>query len=210
MFARGEALPAFDVHCPLGSLPLALQDHARERAGRASRICAPSEERIAKWRPRLEALPGKRVALAWAGNPDHINDRNRSIALSRLRAAARDAGRELRQHPARCARGRPRGARRSRLITHLGDGACGFRTTPRRCSRSADLVITVDTSVAHLAGAMGRPLWVLLPFWPDWRWTLDARTQPLVSGRAPVPPGRGRRLGSGDRAGPWQAEQSAS
>ena len=84
VLARGETLPAFDVHCPLGSLPLAFKTTLGERAGRRFPICAPSEERVAKWRPRLEALPGKRVALAWAGNPNHINDRNRSIALARL------------------------------------------------------------------------------------------------------------------------------
>ena len=57
-------------------------------------------------------------------------------------------------------------------LTHLGDELADFADTAAVLAL-ADLVITVDTSVAHLAGALGRPLWVLLPFWPDWRWTLD-------------------------------------
>ena len=80
MVARGEALPAFDVHCPLGSLPLACKTELASVPAAIPYLRA-NEERLAKWRPRLEALPGKRVALAFAGNPDHINDRNRSIAL---------------------------------------------------------------------------------------------------------------------------------
>ena len=55
---------------------------------------------------------------------------------------------------------------------HLGDELADFSDTAAVLAL-ADLVITVDTSVAHLAGALGRPLWILLPFWPDWRWTLD-------------------------------------
>ena len=62
-------------------------------------------------------------------------------------------------------------------LTHLGDELADFQDTAAVVAL-CDLVITVDTSVAHLAGAMGRPLWVLLPFWPDWRWTLDRERSP--------------------------------
>lgn len=174
--ARGAALPAFDVHCPLGSLPLAFKTELGDVPA-AIPYLAASEERIARWRPRLAALPGKRVALAWAGNPDHINDRNRSIALERLRPLLSTAGMSfvgLQRDPRE-------GDREllgdQALITDLGSALADFSDTAAVLSL-CDLVITVDTSVAHLAGALGRPLWILLPFWPDWRWTLDRDAGP--------------------------------
>jgi tetratricopeptide (TPR) repeat protein len=174
--ARGEALPPFDVHCPLGSLPLATKTTLASVPGATPYLHA-SEARVERWRPRLAALPGKRVALAFAGNPDHINDRNRSIALERLRPLlempgvsvvsvqrdVRDGDREL------------LGDRT--LITDLGAELADFSDTAAVLAL-ADLVITVDTAVAHLAGALGRPTLILLPFWPDWRWTLDRETSP--------------------------------
>src|SRR5947199_2829526 len=81
--ARGEPLPPFDVHCPLGSLPLALKtEPATIPAG--DPYLKADDARIAKWRARIEAAERPRVALAWSGNVHHINDRNRSVPLSRL------------------------------------------------------------------------------------------------------------------------------
>src|SRR5579884_396932 len=79
--ARGEALPAYDVHCPLGSLPLALKTTLESVPAKIPYLQA-HETRLAKWRPLVEGLKGKRVALVWAGNPAHANDRNRSIDVS--------------------------------------------------------------------------------------------------------------------------------
>ena len=170
VIARAAALPAFDLHCPLGSLPLAFKTELASVPAAIPYLRA-SEARLAGWRPRLEALPGKRIALAFAGNPDHINDRNRSIALARLRPLLSVPGvsfvsvqRDLREAD--------REALRTAALTHLGPELADFADTAAVLAL-ADLVITVDTSVAHLAGALGRPLWVLLPFWPDWRWNLD-------------------------------------
>ena len=81
--ARGETLPPFDVYCPLGSLPLALKTEPSSIPATIPYLRA-DDTRIAKWRPALEALPGKRVALAWAGHARHANDRNRSIDLKLL------------------------------------------------------------------------------------------------------------------------------
>ncbi len=78
--ARGESLPAYDVHCPLGSLPLALKTEAASIPADIPYLAA-EEARLARWRPMLEALPGKRIAFAWAGHARHPNDRNRSIDL---------------------------------------------------------------------------------------------------------------------------------
>jgi len=168
--ARGEPLPPFDVHCPLGSLPLAFKTEPATIPSTGSYLAA-NDAHIGKWRPRLEALARPRVAVAWSGNPEHMNDRNRSIALSRL-APLWSAGtarfvaiqRDLRSGDAELLAREPR-------VTQIGTELDDFADTAAVCTL-VDLVITVDTSVAHLAGAMGRPVWILLPFSPDWRWTL--------------------------------------
>lgn len=176
VFARGEALPAFDVHCPLGSLPLALRT-APDNVPAAIPYLHADAERVAKWRPRFEALPGRRVALAWAGNPNHINDRNRSVAFSALRPLFDVGGisfvgiqRELRENEQKLLAEHPQ-------FQQLGTELADFADTAAVVSL-CDLVITVDTSVAHLSAAMGRNTWILLPFWPDWRWTLSAERSP--------------------------------
>src|SRR5215471_9990339 len=168
--ARGEALPAFDVHCPLGSLPLAFKTEPATIPSTDSYL-AVNDAHIGKWRSRLEALARPRVAVAWSGNAQHVNDRNRSIALSRL-APLWSAGsvrfigiqRELRGDDAELLTREPR-------VMQIGTELDDFADTAAVVAL-VDLVITVDTSVAHLAGAMGRPVWILVPFSPDWRWTL--------------------------------------
>jgi tetratricopeptide (TPR) repeat protein len=174
--ARGEPLPPFDVHCPLGSLPLALKAEPATIPAEGSYLRA-DDARIAKWRPRIEALERPRVALAWAGSAQHINDRNRSIALSRLAplwsaASPRFIGiqRELRDEDANLLAREPR-------VMQIGAELDDFTDTAAVIAL-VDLVVSVDTSVAHLAGAMGRPVWILLPFSPDWRWTLAGESSP--------------------------------
>jgi tetratricopeptide (TPR) repeat protein len=174
--AQGETLPAFDVHCPLGSLPLACKT-ALANVPAAIPYLQANQDRVAKWRARLEALPGRRVALAFAGNPAHINDRNRSIALERLRPLLSTPGlsfvsvqRDVRESDREMLGDRA-------LITDLGSELTDFADTAAVLAL-CDRVITVDTAVAHLAGALGRATWILLPFWPDWRWTLDRDTSP--------------------------------
>jgi tetratricopeptide (TPR) repeat protein len=177
VFARGEALPAFDVHCPLGSLPLALKT-TPDAVPAAIPYLRADEERIARWRPRLEALAGRRVALAWAGNPNHINDRNRSVMLARLKPLLEIPG----VTAVSIQRDVPdRDAAALGTLVHLGGALEDFQDTAAVIAL-CDLVITVDTSVAHLAAAMGRDTWVLLPFWPDWRWTLDRAHSPWYPG----------------------------
>ena len=176
VLARGEPLPAFDVHTPLGSLPLALKTVPANVPAAIPYLHA-DPARVDAWRPHLEALPGKRVAVAWAGNPAHINDRNRSVALSRLKSMFDAPGvsfvsiqRDLRDGDAELIRDLP-------PLTHLGAELADFYETAVVVSL-CDLVITVDTAVAHLAGALGRPVWILVPSWPDWRWTLNSDTSP--------------------------------
>ena len=174
--ARGDPLPAYDVHCPLGSLPLAFKTDPASIPAEIPYLQA-DEARIAKWRPAIEALPGKRVALTWAGHARHANDRNRSIALNLLEPLlARDGisfvsiQRDLRDDNAAVLARHPK-------LTHVGDDLADMADTAALAAL-VDLVITVDTSVAHLAGAMGRPTFVMLPFVPDWRWTLSSERSP--------------------------------
>lgn len=173
--ARGEAPPPYDVHCPLGSLPLALRTEPDSVPARIPYLSADASS-LAKWSARLSGLVRPRVALAWSGNPDHFNDRNRSVPFARLvpllAAPARflSIQRDLRSADAE------KLAAESR-VAHVGGELENFTDTAAVIAL-ADLVIAADTAVAHLAGAMGRPLWVLLPFAPDWRWTLDGESSP--------------------------------
>jgi tetratricopeptide (TPR) repeat protein len=174
--ARGEPLPPFDVHCPLMSLPLACKTKLANVPADIPYLRA-SEPTIAKWRSRLHGVPAPYVALAWSGRATHVNDRNRSLSLSQLAPLLSREGvsfisvqRELRPADAELL------ARDSRL-THLGDELIDFTDTAAVLAL-ADVVICVDTSIAHVAGALGRPAWVLLPFQPDWRWTLSGDRSP--------------------------------
>jgi tetratricopeptide (TPR) repeat protein len=173
--ARGEAPPPFDVHCPLGSLPLALKTELPKVPAPIPYLAADAGH-LSQWSAQIGALPPPRIAVAWAGNPAHDNDRNRSIALSTLApllampASFISIQRELRGDETAQLGAQPR-------LTHLGGALADFSDTAAVLAL-CDLLITVDTAPAHLAGAMGRPVWVLVPFAPDWRWTLDGETTP--------------------------------
>ena len=172
---RGDALPAYDVHCPAGSLPLALRTEVATIPANVPYLAA-SDERVARWREKLGHLPSPRIAVAWSGRADHANDRNRSIAFEHFVRLISGQGsvvsiqRELRDGDADALARLPN-------VTHVGDALADFDDTASVLAL-ADLVISVDTSVVHLAGAMGRPAWVLLPFQPDWRWLLDREDSP--------------------------------
>jgi hypothetical protein len=173
--ARGEAPPPFDVHCPLGSLPLALKTELPVVPAQIPYVFA-DQAHLQKWSTRIEKLPPPRIALAWAGNPAHDNDRNRSIALSTLAPLLAMPGsfisiqRDVRGDETAQLAAQPR-------LTHIGGELADFNDTAAVLAL-CDLLITVDTAPAHLAGAMGRPVWVLVPFAPDWRWMLDGEITP--------------------------------
>jgi tetratricopeptide (TPR) repeat protein len=173
--ARGDALPDVDVYCPAGSLPRALRTEVSSIPADVPYLRA-SEAHLAKWRERIERLPQPRIAVAWAGSADHVNDRNRSLQLRQmaplfgLTAGFISIQRELRATDAEELTRQP-------ALTHVGEALADFDDTAAVVTL-ADLVITVDTSVAHLAGALGRPTCVLVPFWPDWRWLLERADSP--------------------------------
>ncbi len=167
MITRGGELPAFDLHCPLMSLPLAFGTTLASIPASAPYLHAPAG-RIDVWRTRLSSTAKPRVGLVWSGRPDHKNDHNRSIALSRLEPLLSVAGvafislqREYREADLPMLERLP--------VLRLDQALTDFADTAAVIGE-LDLVITVDTAVAHLAGAMAKPLWVLLSHIQDWRW----------------------------------------
>jgi Flp pilus assembly protein TadD len=165
--ASGEPLAAFDLHCPLLSLPLAFRTRPATIPASVPYLTA-AEDRLAYWRDRLP--PGRRrVGFVWSGSPSHKNDLNRSIALARLAALFRDP-------PVRCfsLQSDLRAADGEVLagLPHLVDLGRGIRDFADTAAIIAllDVVISVDTAVAHLAGAMGKPVVILLPYAADFRW----------------------------------------
>jgi tetratricopeptide (TPR) repeat protein len=178
--ARGEAPPPFDLHCPLGSLPLALKTELATVPAPIPYLAA-DEAHLNKWSARIGTLPRPRIAVAWAGNPAHDNDRNRSIALATL-APLFSVGAEGGGPSFISIQREPRAEETAQLaaqprLAHIGGDLADFDDTAAVLAL-CDLLITVDTAPAHLAGAMGRPVWVLVPFAPDWRWTLGGEATP--------------------------------
>ncbi len=176
VIGRGESVPPFDLHCPLASLPLAMKTELSNVPAGIPYLRV-SEPRIARWRERIEARPGPRIAIVWSGRADHDNDRNRSIALAELEPLLATRGlsfisiqRELRPADAEQLAGHAG-------MLHVGGDLIDFSDTAAVLAL-CDLTISVDTSVAHLAGAMACPAYVLVPFQPDWRWTADRERSP--------------------------------
>ena len=166
--AQGDHLPAFSVHCPLLSLPRLFGTTPDSIPAAVPYLTAnPARRRV--WRRRLP-VGRPQIGLCWAGNPGNRIDRQRSLPLERLLFLVdqRQAGwhvlqKELRPGDAELLAATPA------LVRHrLAD----FADTAALAS-ALDLVITVDTAVAHLAGALGRPTWVLLSHFRDWHWFGD-------------------------------------
>ncbi|MDN3278875.1 tetratricopeptide repeat protein [Frankia sp. RB7] len=171
-----SSTPAFDLHCPLGTLPLAFGTRLDTIPLPQGYIPAPPAPRVKAWDNRLGSRNRFRVGLVWAGNPDHKNDHNRSMALSTL-APLLDCDAQF-VSLQKGVRDQDRAflAERQEIVDltpHLTD----FSETAALMS-CLDLVISVDTSVAHLAGALGAPVWTMVPFNPDWRWLLNRDDSP--------------------------------
>jgi tetratricopeptide (TPR) repeat protein len=172
--ARGEVLPPFEFHCPLASLPLAFKTELATIPACTPYLAVPPD-RLALWRERLPAQPIT-VGLVWAGRPTHPNDRNRSIALERLtplfapgirlvslqRDVHNDDDGILRRHPD---------------ILCLGHEVEDFADTAAIISL-LDVIVSVDTAVAHLAGALGKPVFILLPYAAEFRWMVGRQDSP--------------------------------
>jgi hypothetical protein len=177
VFAVGESLPAADLQCPLLSLPLAFRTTI-DTVPADLPYLRPDAARVEHWRERLGPADGPRIGIAWSGRPEHFNDANRSLPLARL-APLLSAGTgtfhvlqtmfraddlaELLRWP-----------RLQRHDTEIAD----FADLAALVSLM-DVVIAADTSVAHLAGALGHATWLLGAHAPDWRWFTDRDGRPL-------------------------------
>lgn len=183
LVAAGAQLPHFDRHCPLLSLPLALGITLQNIPAADGYLSADPVLRET-WRHRIGNRGLPRVGLAWSGHPDQANDRQRSMRLEALRPMLdSELGATGIQWIALQDRVRP--ADRASLadlpqVQYFGDAIEDFEDTAAIASL-CDLVISVDTSAAHLAGALGRPLWVLLSRVACWRWLLDRDDSPWYS-----------------------------
>jgi tetratricopeptide (TPR) repeat protein len=173
--AHSDPLPAFDMHCPIGSLPLAFNTRLDTIPAETAYLPSPRKERVQAWDARLGPHDRLRIGLVWSGSRTHPNDHNRSTSLQALsRILGVDAvfvslQKDVREDdkPA---------LDRSNIIDWTAE-LTDFADTAALV-KCLDLVITVDTSVAHLAGALGCRTWILLPWTPDYRWLLDRDDSP--------------------------------
>lgn len=173
--ARGDSLPEFDWQCPLLSLPLAFGTDLNTIPKSVPYVIPPPGQ-VDVWRQRLKS-DGLRIGLVWGGNPKHPHDCRRSIRLEQLAPLANLSGTaffslQMGTPADQLKRMRPRVR-----IVDLQNEQRDFTDTAAIVA-SLDLVISIDTSVAHLAGAIGKPVWILLAKSPDWRWMLDREDSP--------------------------------
>lgn len=172
----GSKLPPVDLQCMMLSLPHRFRTRVTSVPARVPYLAAEAA-RVDAWRQRLSHLPGRRIGLVWAGNPKHKNDRNRSIDPSLLDPLARVVGVSWVSLQVG-----PRGAEAhgTAIGKALFDPTAELTDFAETAAllEALDGLVTVDTSVAHLAGALGRPVSLLLPADPDWRWMLGRSDSP--------------------------------
>ncbi len=172
---RGDALPEFSWQCPLLSLPLAFSTELETIPANVPYI-SPDPARVEEWRQRL-GRNTRRIGLVWTGNPSHPRNRLRSIPLEQLIPLIKVPGttfyalqfgpgaEEMKQLPPDV------------LLINLGEELKDFVNVAAIVA-NLDMVISIDSAVAHLAGAMGKPVWILLNKGCDWRWFLEREDSP--------------------------------
>jgi tetratricopeptide (TPR) repeat protein len=168
-------LPSYDCHCALLSLPHRFQTRLNTIPNPVAYLHARPEI-AAKWATRLGSGPEFKIGVVWTGNPKHINNRYRSTtAEALLPLLAIDGARFFSLQVG--ARHKELTERSKGAVPDLSSELPDYSETAGAIA-NLDLVVTVDTSVAHLAGAMGKPVWVLLSVVPDWRWMLERKDNP--------------------------------
>ncbi|NTW88610.1 MAG: tetratricopeptide repeat protein [Desulfobulbaceae bacterium] len=176
---KGALLPSFDYHCPLMSLALAFNT-TLDSIPSFPKYLSSDKDKVTEWEGRLGPKTRPRIGLVWSSMTTHYNVRNRNVQLSSLvkelpsefqfvslqKEVMEDDLATLRSHTD---------------ILHHGEELKDFAETAALCELM-DLVISVDTSVAHLSAALGKPTWVMLPFSPSWRWLLGRVDSPWYPG----------------------------
>ena len=190
VIAKGDPLPEFDWQVPLLSLPHRLGVTLTSIPARVPYLRPPPDRRVSLPPTRGNHPPALRVGLAWRGQPQHKNDSRRSLSFAALESLFTVPGATFYSlQVAPTAEFTGEAASQNTLIDleHL---IHDYSDTAALMAQ-LDLIIAVDTSVAHLAGALGCPVWVLLPFAPDWRWLLERDDSPWYPTmrlfRQPVP-----------------------
>ncbi len=175
VLSRKAPLPPFDFHCPLASLPLAFGTELASIPAEVPYLKVPADA-LARWQTRF---PKGRplVGLVWSGERAHDNDLNRSIRLATLLPLLDGTDvqfvslqHDVREHDAALLKARTD-------VLHIGRNFADFADTAAAIA-ALDAVIAVDTAVAHLCGAMGKPLWLLLPYAADFRWLRERTDSP--------------------------------
>jgi tetratricopeptide (TPR) repeat protein len=174
VIAKGDPLPDHDLHCPLLSLPLAFATRLDTIPSDGPYLQAP-DSTVAAWRQRLGDSNGRKIGLAWTGNANHVRDRERSMAFAHLAPLldvdACFVSLQKQYRPGEAELLARAGIRDVSADLH------DFADTAALIS-ALDLVISVDTGVAHLAGALGQPAWIMVTHAPDWRWLIDRDDSP--------------------------------
>jgi len=176
MTSHGKSHIQFDTQIPLLSLP-GIFDVSVDTIPQNPSYIIPDPVLVSQWRSKFNHDNNLKVGIAWAGNPKHINDRNRSCSLNNFAHLTSIKGitfYSLQKGPASIdSNNCHKGINLIDLDSELED----FADTAAAID-NMDLIISVDTSVVHLAGAIGKPVWTLLPFVPDWRWMLERSDTP--------------------------------
>jgi hypothetical protein len=178
-FVRWTDLPTINAYCPLSSLPRIFETKLDSVPAHVPYLRADSAQ-VASWSARLTAAVGDRalrVGIAWSGRPTHPDDGQRSLKWAQLHPLTRLDGvalialqKEIRAGDRAEFPGRSGALDLSGELSDFGDTAAVIE--------NLDLVVTVDSSVAHLAGALAKPVWLMLPWLPDWRWLMDREDSP--------------------------------
>jgi len=175
LLEKGQPIPKFDLHCPMMSLPHAFNTILETIPARIPYLYADKNKTI-YWNKKLGLKKIPRIGLVWSGSVSHKNDHNRSLSLKQLANILKlpyqfhSLQKEIRTIDKVTLRS-------FKQIQQHHDDLIDFSDTAALIE-NLDLIITVDTSVAHLAGAMGKKVFILLPFVPDYRWMLDRIDSP--------------------------------
>jgi len=176
LVAKGARLPEFDAYCPMMSLPYVFRTAVSTVPARIPYLFS-DPNKVGRWQKKLGNKTGSRIGITWSGAEKHNNDQSRSISLDEFLPLTElpnfewhSLQKEYRKPDFEILKRRPAIRQHQHELVDFSDTAALIEYM--------DLVITVDTSIAHLTGAMAKPTWILIPFCPDWRWMLDRKDTP--------------------------------